>query len=180
MSSPIKSKTLIITLLVLACLLVGYFFLLPLYRKADEVRQLLAQAETEKANLSSAETEMDNFLKEYQSLSGDQKLVDLALPTNDLQLSSLLANLENLAKSSGLSLANLRLREKDTTQKALENAIDYADLDLEASGTYPGLKNFWLLLESNLRIIDVQEINVQVEENDIIQFQLFLRAYYQK
>src|SRR3990167_3278504 len=162
MQSNIKSRSLIMVLAVIACLILAYFFLFPNYSRLNDNKQLVAQAEVESEKLKQAESDLNNFLKDYEDLKKEREVVQMALPAKDFSLPFLLANMEELVKSSGLTVSTINIKEADQTKQVADNAVDYKDLEIQVNGSYAGFKNFLLLMESNLRIMDLQQINFQV------------------
>ena len=78
-------------------------------------------------------------------------------------------------------MSTINIKEADQTKQVADNAVDYKDLEIQVNGSYAGFKNFLLLMESNLRIMDLQQINFQVvEESNNIQYNMVIRVYYQK
>lgn len=181
MIKDIKSKALTVIILLLAILLVGYFFVMPQWQKYSLNRDVLKQVRLEQEDLKQAQASLASFLDEYDNLISKKVLTDQTLPVGSVSFPSIMASLEKMAQDSFLALGGMQVKAKGSTApRVLENALDYSDVELSLVGSYPSFRNFLLLLESHMRIIDVQSVSFQVDESDSVQFQVVLRTYYQK
>lgn len=179
MPSNFKTKTLTLLLLAAACVFAAYFAYRQ-YQHLSGSRALLNQAEAEKTKLEDAQKQINKFLEEYASLTGEQTQANAALPVGGANAATVLAQVDKLAQLSGLTLGSLSIRDKNVEVKIAENGVDFQDIEMEVSGSYPAFSNFLLLVEANLRLIDVQNISARAEEENLIKYKLVMRTYYQK
>lgn len=180
MQTHLKTKSFASAVLFLICVVLGFFLVLPKWREFSDSQSLLTQANSEYNKLKEAESRLNNFLEEFEKLSEQAKVANSALPAADKKVPALLSSIEQMAKSSGLSLHSIVVGDKPDQIKILDNAIDTVDLEVSMSGSYPAFRNFLLLLETDLRIVDLQKVSFQVENPNNIKFQIALRSYYQK
>lgn len=179
MTFNIKTRSLILLILAIACVTAGYFAYTS-YQKFSENKAFLALAKGEEKKIKDAQNQISDFLASYAKLTKEQQDANNALPVKNPSASTILAQIDNLSKASGMVLGNVSVREKNVNEVVPENGIESMNIELEASGSYPSLKNFLLLAESHLRIIDLQDISFQVESDTLIKFKMVLRTYYQK
>jgi len=181
MTDTLQSRIIIASLLLVACLGIGYFFTSSQWTNYSVTKSVLAQKQTEKEGLKSALARAQNFVNDYKAKSKDASIVDLALPVSNPDLSNLIATLGEQAKSSGLALSNFSIVDVIPTTGAVSaNGIQTQKITLKASGNYASFKDFILRLQTGLRIMDVDQITARAEENGDVEYQITLRTYYQK
>lgn len=174
-------KSLTLFVLVIFDIAVAYFLVYPFWNKAMLSKSELTRSEIDHAKFVLVQGESQSFLDQYRSLSSDAALVSAALPVKDVKTPNLLALLDNFAQAAGLSLANISLVDKPAEQTVVaENTVQAQEVDLAVSGTYPSFKDFVLRLQSSLRLIDIEEVSLQVDDQGNINYQLKLQVYYQK
>jgi len=129
----------------------------------------------------------------YNSKQEDIKKVYYVLP-KEKQIPELIVQFEALASGNGLILEDLSIQEKKRAQKTKKEEeqrtsevilqeVETLKISLKVTGTYSSFESFLKTLESNVRIMDIQDINFnskenKQEENLFIDFDVELEAYY--
>src|SRR3989338_3765957 len=106
MTSNLKTKTLTLLLLIIACGIAVYFGYNQ-YQKLEGSKALLDQALAEQKKLKEASDQITKFLEEYVSLSSEQAEANTALPVGSPASATALAQIDKLAKSSGLLIGSI-------------------------------------------------------------------------
>jgi Tfp pilus assembly protein PilO len=177
------SKSIIALLLVIISFVLGYFAVLPRWSSYLLAKDELATEKQTQQELEKAQKEMNNFLADYKSHSQEAAQLNNALPLTQSQVYNVLKNLEDIGKSSGLTLGALNVIESPNSDQlgASENSIQTIEINLTVNGNSDGFRNFLTLLESNLRIIDVQSVQMLNDNTGIdIKHQIRFKTYYQK
>jgi Tfp pilus assembly protein PilO len=178
MQKDIKTQSIVLTILVIASLIVGYFVTVPFWKKLSTAQAELSRAQVEQESLQTAHSDMENFLGKFNSLSDKAEVAEKALPS-DPQPAILLASVEQLANSAGLALSSVNVLESVRGNESTNAVISY-DIQMAGSGSYFSVRDFLNRLELHLRIIDLQSFNLKVDESNTILFEMQLRTYYQK
>lgn len=181
MTDSLQSKVLVGVLLFLACIGVGYFFTSEQWSAYQLSKSQLAQKQAEQQQLNEAISQAQNFVNEYDTKAKDAPLVNLAIPAKDADLSNLIATLGDLAKSSGLTLSNFSINDVLPLEgEVRDNSIMTQQVRLDASGNYASFKDFLLRLQTSARIMDVDQVSAKADDSGQVEYQITLRAYYQK
>lgn len=180
MQKDIKTQSVVLSILIVASLIVGYFITVPFWRKLSTARGELVRAQLDQKNFLAAQADLENFLQKFTTLSDKAEIAAKALPSEP-QAAVLLASIEQLANGSGLALASVNVI--DSAQAAYEpaaNSVIAYDVQISGSGSYFSFKDFLNRLERHLRITDLQSLNFKVDEANNLGFELQIRTYYQK
>lgn len=180
MPKDFKTQSLVLTTLVVASLIVGYFVTVPFWRKLSVARAELTRAQLDQTNLKSAQSELQAFLNKYESLSDQAKLAAKALPSAP-ESAVLLASIEQLANAAGVALSSINVIDSAPTgaEPPAFSVIPH-EVSIDGSGSYFSFRDFLSRLENHLRIVDLRTIDFSVDEAFNLQFQMQVRAYYQK
>lgn len=184
--------------LILVFFIGGYFVILPKFssiRSLGNDLKLKQQAGAERASQLAG---IQNLVSEYQKSSDELKALDEALPPAP-RIPELLANIEYLAKLSGLEVADIQIASAPTlsslgagkslgqvqrAESLLSAAQDLGIMQVEVNtaGQYEAMKNFLTNIEQNMRLLDVQVLAIQEagEKDEHQGFSLRLQTYYQK
>lgn len=185
--NQIASGLLVPGLLILAGI-IGYFLLLPEFKIISSARAVLAEKRTTADSRMASFGGVKNLVADFADHRTELAVIDEALPDSPA-IPELLANLESLAKQSGLTVSNIQLQlgssEGQTlAQKAAVPGENMGSMtvDLEVSGQYPQLSAFILNAERNLRLLDIQSIGFsQSSDNSRTQsYVIQIQTYYQK
>lgn len=181
MQKDLKTQSLVITLLVVASMVIGYFVTFAFWDNYSKSKAELARAEFDRSSLLDAQAQLEAFLRKFETLYDKAEIAGKALPTKP-ETAVLLASLEELAKLSGMALSTVNIIENiDATNTATPiYSIMITDLQLNASGSYFSFNDFLNRLEHHLRLTDIKSISFELDDANNIQAQIQLRTYYQK
>ncbi len=179
-----QSKSILAVVLVIIALALGYFAVLPRWASYKDARAQLADANTKHEQLVAAQKQLDSFLAEYRQHLTEAQNLNNSLPLNEGQVYNFLKNLDDLSKATGLSLGNLSIVDSPDADPlgAGPNTIRAVNVSFVTSGSSAAVTQFLSKIESNLRIIDITNIDMSSDDNtgNIIKYQIKLRVYYQK
>lgn len=167
-------------IIIIACLVVGYFVTLPQWNKYSLAKDQLAAMQNENKRLSAALSSIQSFVDTYNARKSEAPTVTLALPVRSSDLANFTASIGDLAKSSGVTLSNITVETSPSTGAAADNSIQVVPINLIASGSYASFRDFMIRLAGHLRIIDVGHIGLRSDESGFLQYQIHLKTYYQK
>lgn len=184
-----RSKSVIAIGLLLVCVVIGYFIFSNLLPAYNLTKNNLTKAETDHTQLNEALSSVQNFVNNFKNKSLDLNKANLSLPNKNVDLPNFLADLQQLASASGVSLSNLQTTDVTpaTGQPTQENAIEAVDVNIIASANFASLSEFLLNLENSLRLIDVYHVTIRGDQNStgssaitLLQYQIKMYIYYQK
>ncbi|OGE81584.1 MAG: hypothetical protein A3H72_03070 [Candidatus Doudnabacteria bacterium RIFCSPLOWO2_02_FULL_48_8] len=180
MQKDFKTQSMAVSLLTLVCILAGYFGVYKFWEKysiaAAQQKVVIRDGQT----LAAAQTELNQFLDQFESLEKETEIARKALPTNE-ELAVLLASIDELSKLSGFAISTINQNSNPDVAKAVTQfSVIPMDLQISGSGSYFSFKDFLRRLESHLRLIDVSNINFRVDEVENLQVEMRVRTYYQK
>ena len=178
--------------------LLGYFLLWPKYKDVMGARQAVA---TKKTFLQNRITQLQNIealLVEYEKKKQQLIPIDQALPTAP-RIPELLANLELLSKQSGLNITSLEItpapssntptpgqtvaevKKTEDLRSSTEN-LNILQINIRMIGRYPNLRAWFSNLEQNLRLLDVQVVDIgeSDDKNGGQGYTLKIYTYYQR
>jgi len=181
------SSALLVPVLVLAGIAFSYFMVWPQYvRIKDSKADLAAREATVRERRTSVES-INALVADLQSKRTSLQPVEESLPRTP-DIPELLANLEFLARQSGLIVENISIQlaqdvlGPDGLPRQTENDLGIIQVDFSVSGQYPQLRALILNMEANLRLLDIQAINFGAvnDETQTQSYSVRLQAYYQK
>lgn len=162
----------------------GYFFTYKQWNDLSKNRTELSTVQEQNKTLTESQSQMKNFLSRYHSLSEEQLTADKIIPVKEADIHNFLQNLSKYSQDSAVFVTGTSFTESKV--KPLPNAVTYVDMKITANGTYPSLRNFIDLLETNLRLVDINTINASVQstqdptkQTDSLDYVINARIYYQ-
>ncbi len=151
-------------------------------QQARNERELMRQV------IKKDETVFQKFNQVRQQ--GEVQKVKQAIPV-ELKLDSTLEVLRGLAQSSGLVVSGVKIMPKSSDQSTQEGDAENSDqqnkiassavLELTSEGSYEGLRVLTRAIETNLPLMDIQEVQVRGEsegEESSLQINMSLKTYY--
>lgn len=145
---------------VIIAALVGFLLISPAYQKvkADRVEYITAlnTYQTQKA----LQENINEINSKTKSLRTELDKLAVALPAEE-ESETILVQLENIATDASMKL--LAISPQPTSDlEVKDDSVPYQHLDvmIQLSGTYAQFKTFLEKIEKNLRIIDIQSINM--------------------
>lgn len=145
--------------LVLVCFLIAYFLIwLSLPEIKNNQRELIKEKRTLEEKESTL-TEFKRVSEKYKKNSKNLKTINqLLLPEPDLPL--ILIQLEALAAQNKIEIKNISFSPLEKSDKG----VGILPVNLDTKGSYLSLKNFLEAIATNLNIMEVENIALQVEK----------------
>lgn len=130
-----------------------------------------------------AVNQVKELINTYKSQAQLENALSLTLPTSK-DMPYLMADIDGLAESSGLTVKSILFKDLPSRQSSnsLANNIGVLEIQTRLSGSYEGIKSFIRNIETNVRIMDVQGMQIDSgiksgqSSSDLI---LSAHAYYQ-
>ncbi len=181
-----------------------FFLIIPLWSSVDDLRATLDELELERVEIEKFLTKIRQVERNYLELEEEAQKVFLALPEGK-DIPYLLIQFEDLVRENGLLLDGTKFsqtteEEKRSGQKIISPSSQEAaqvklptgvlilSVNVDVSGSYEAFKNYLNSLENNIRLMDIEQINLKSQaesENSIFdnfgifQFGLKINTYYQ-
>jgi Tfp pilus assembly protein PilO len=180
---------LLILLLVIALISVWQFFVSPIFDSIDILKKEIVSKEKEIASKEADIKKMKSFEAQLEDLNEERERMEIALPSKP-NIEELMIEFEALVtKKGGMALNSINItpikRSISSNQKLLEdNKIQYITIKLNVQGSYDALKRVLILIQKDLRLMDVQKITFSArpkeksEELSIYDFSIDIQTYY--
>lgn len=181
---------LIIVFISLTIFLAGFFILLiPKYKKA------ISQVEIAKNNMETEYAEFSRYLNRLETLNSAYRSVDKrevdrinSLLPDTPELENLMSQVEAIAKNSGALLVSLGIEDVSGSAKSAANKSGAKKISASPDGLnkvkltanlvgldYAGFKGLLKVIESNLRLLDIERVSFTPKGNAI---SLEMTSYY--
>ncbi len=166
----------------------GLFFGLTtgLFAEIDALRLSKIQAS---ADLNEALKLKENFntLRDQASAikPSERSQLDLILPQS-INTVDLLAQINSIAKSGAMTLADVKIKTNETKAKSVKsarneiNSLGTATFNFNVSGSYGSLRQFLSNLERNFRLVDISTISFNAVDKEPYQYAIELKTYWLK
>lgn len=141
--------------LVLICLAYVWFFFLPLRARMTQLDAKLTQLLSKKAEQEAIAQNLEAFKQEYQEMERALQTAMAQLP-NKKEIPTLLENISNLGRESGLELPLFR--------PGLEQPKDfYAEvpIDIKLLGSFQNMLDFFFYVGALPRIVTVSDLVIE-------------------
>jgi Tfp pilus assembly protein PilO len=148
------------------------FAIIPFWNSIGTIRAEIKEKEKRISELKDLIEKVEGLEDEYQNLKSKQEKLNQAVPDKK-RTSHLLTQLEEMAFSNGLLLNDISFKEKQSSgltsqtpqqieekKKDLPGGASKMRVDINLSGSYGALKNFFKALEKNIRTMDVRSFNI--------------------
>lgn len=163
----------------------GYvFFIRPAYEDILELRGALKARSKLLQEQSLAIAKVNDLIIQYQGTGRLQDTVSLSLPLKE-DLSSIFNQLRTLAEINNLSIEIFGVKPqsfKSLSERPLVKNIGTLQLSLKVTGPYQNFKDFLKGVETNIRVMDVQQATVEkvaASGADFFSYNLLINTYYQ-
>ena len=190
----------ILGLVLLVASMVLYFeFILPVY---DEVLAIKAQKLGREEFLNGKKSiikQVQSLIDTYEGQGQVQQVVSLTLPAEE-DIGGAIAQLNGLARNSGFIVRSLSISTTDfyggeanesgngeNSAAVIQKPIGRVSISASMAGSYDNLKSFISLLETNVRIFDLENLAISPNlsgnkgsAQDIFEYSLGVVTYYQK
>jgi Tfp pilus assembly protein PilO len=199
LSSADFSSGIMVPILIVAIGVVAYFLVWAKYKDLQDTRTNLAQEQAKVTLRESELSSVQTLIADFEAKKADLQVLDEALPEAP-QIPELLANFDALTKQSGLFLTSVNLQPVLTDASAVQigtptvprlsvlpspqgKNMGIIQASLSLKGAYVNLKTFFAGLEQNLRIMNVQSVQIKStseEHPETKDITIVLQVYYQK
>ncbi len=180
-----KNYSIAALILVLACIIGGYVVFTNYWKEYNASKNSLAEAKANNARLISSLNSVESFLEAYDEQQENVPMVNLALPSKQVDMANFISSIATVAQSSSVVLSGVQITDPTNNRPVpIENTIAPQTISLSVSGTYLAFKDFLLRVEQHLRIIDVKHVTLgggsTGQGPQVLQYQLQLQTYYQQ
>lgn len=121
------------------------------------------------------------IIAKYQNETGLKDTASLALPVGE-NVPGALAQINAIVKNSGVSLTNMSFKiaglQKST--KLYAKRMGNLEVTAEAQGSYDGIKSFIRMIESNVRVSNINTLAIVGTDDDVYKASLMFTMYYQE
>jgi len=158
----------ILSILIAALFIIGtllvYLNLIP--PEAQEIaarRAIVASKEAAFRNQEQAVGQVQDLIGQFKNIATLQETVALAMP-NDPATIGALRQIEAIARTSGVSLVGLDFKviaPRSAANQSFIKKLGTVEIDVNAEGTYEGLKRFLQLFETSVRVTNVKEFKFE-------------------
>jgi len=180
-----RTVSLLVSALVLIAAVVGYVILVkPAYREILQLRGVLKSKSDFFNEQSLAIGKVDNMILQYQGASKLQDTVSLSFPLKE-DLASLFNQLRTLAELSGLRIEIFGVKPlsfQSLVAAPLIKNVGTLQVSLRVTGSYEAFKQFLGGLETNVRLMNVQQITIErlgSAAANLFSYNLLVNTYYQ-
>ena len=166
--SPKSNRQALIALLCFVVIVgVAYFVINPSISGLKEVNAKIDAKNQEISTLKANINTLNTLKTQLEQAKDTANKLELAVPTKD-DIPEILVQIENMAKDSGLKINSIQTTNEDTQ--------GYVPISVSLQGDYIGFSKFLSELETNIRPMTIQTINMasakQEEAPNIINFTL--------
>ena len=172
-------KSFSIPILLFGALLLATFLIWPLYQ---EFKDLKNQVEEKQAELFETEKYFSNLSQISENISNYQDSlvkIESALP-QEPSLASLLNFFQKESSENGLLLKNVNQAEvkRKEEPKGILAKVKETYLNLNLTGDYLSLRGFLESLEKSSRLIEVENISIDVSEEGFPEYNILIKVYH--
>jgi len=182
--------------LMAAAFIIFVSFTRPAYDEIQQIRNEKYTFDLELKNKKQAIEDVITLIKQHQNDSSFSESISMVFPTSP-ELSSALAQIHSLAVDiNRLALASISVSESGNQISrssggsggggiTLEKPIRTISFNLNLAGSYSNLKNFLGMIEKNIRLFDIESVNLNPAASgskvpvDLYSYQVKITAYYQ-
>jgi len=153
------SKMILYLGLILACFLIAYFLI---WLSFPEVKNNQKELIKERKTLEEKESTIAEFQRisgKYKKISKNLKIINQILPSEADQ-PLILIQLGALATQNKVEITNISFSPLKNSDKG----VGILPVNINAKGSYLALKNFLESIATNLNIMEVQNLTLEVEE----------------
>ena len=173
------NKDLIASMVLGLSIFLFFILVIPQYDGLRGVNAALEEREQLLIERNAAIAKVKSLDSQIQGRQSDINKILVFLPDNK-QIDQLLSSIEQASQQAGLQLISLSSSAPSTGVIGQYGRL-FVSMDLE--GFYPNIINFLTNLESNLRLYDINEINVAESSGDlsgVLTVKIDLNAYFLK
>lgn len=158
-----------------------FVFVLPAWNDVSSLMAVKEEGQKELENRESIVANIDELLAQYEKAKSDLDKISLAIP-NSAQLPELLIQLEEIVKKNGMVMGDIKFSQEQESSKSKValNDIKTIKINIEAEGSYLNFKGLLRDLETNIRLMNVNNISFSRsgDDQDSIKFIIGMTSYY--
>ncbi len=159
----------------------------PEYSETQEMRGRISMKSQLFGEQGAATAQIQRLVADYQGLASIQDTLSLLIPQEE-HAPQALNQVTNIAKANNLDIQSINTQKlpfqpkKPGQTSLLIKRVGVLRVDIQLSGTYEALKAFIQTIETNIRIMDVQRIDIatQSDPNKPYLFNVTIDTYYQE
>jgi Tfp pilus assembly protein PilO len=174
-------------LIIIGIVLCYWFLIKPKWGEYRDAKQSLSVSQKNLQKLEGEKEQFQRLLAELKESSTEVALLDEAIPL-DHRITKIELLLDNLAGSAGMQVAGMTVDQIDPTpmagnktvlanQYGATRKVVISHVSMSLTGTLEQFKGFLQLVESNGRIIDIDNITAAAESDGTLSYKLKLKAY---
>ena len=169
--------------LVLA-VIVHVLFVRPVYSEVVELRSTLKAKSEFYQDQGQAITRVNDLIAQYQGVGQLQQTVSMSFPVSE-DLSAIFNQLRTLAEVNNLSIKIFGVKPlalQSLSERNLVKNVGTLQLSLKVLGSYESFKGFLRGIETNIRVMDTQQITVEQmgkPGTNFYSYTLLINTYYQ-
>jgi len=178
--SLLLSGGLIVVSLVIFVILVG-----PAYEEVLQLRNELAPQTILLLDTQQDVSRVQSLKAQYQNSERIIASLDDNLPPQEL-VASLMSQINAISRSSGVTMRAIGISylpvRPSTVRLSFARGVGTLRLELASVGNYSSLKRFLQLLETNIRVMDVNALSIDLaasSNQDIYNYSVTVDTYYQ-
>ncbi len=184
-----RNISLLISLALMVAALVVFFSLdWPTISNISESSKKLSQVKAKYDEQFQSVQVAKSIINQYKSLSGVSQTISLSVPRGP-EIQNVVAQLDNLASQSGLEVQSINFDMPTLSALVAERGDQLAkknrilNISLSLNGSYESFKTWLSSVESNIRLMDVENISFASLGGATgvgrFNFKVSLSAYYQ-
>ena len=153
---------------------------LPLYNRISDLDVAIKEREDLLKSRSTVIANIQELNKEYQKRIPDITKLSAIVPSKK-SVAEVLSAVNDVSVRNGIELFSSSIVGQKTSD-ANDSPYNLLSLEMGLNGSYPGLTNFLLALERNLRLIDITSVNATANlgNTSALNFVVKGNAYYLK
>jgi len=179
---------LLILLLIIVLVSVWQFFISPIFDSIDVLKKEIVSQEKDITSKKADIDKIKSFEGQLENLKEERKKMEVALPS-EAKIEELMIEFEALVtKKGGMALNTINItpikRNISKNQELEDSEMQYVAIKLSVQGSYDALKRVLVLIQKDLRLMDIQKISFSArpkeksEELSIYDFSIDLQTYY--
>ena len=157
--------------------IVFWIFVMPVWDRMSLLNGAIAEREEILSSRKEILVRIDELNRQYQERSSDVNRISSVVP-NAKSVAELVSTIEAITQQTGVQLVDLTMGGSGKEQQELQTIL----FEIGLIGNYPSLTALLDLAEKNLRMIDVQQINVSQASipgaQTALSFRIKANAYY--
>lgn len=178
-----NSKLLI--LLVIVLLITGWRFgIAPLFEEINTLQAMLDDQEKMVAQKQTERDKLQAYKEQLSSLTSEREKLKMILP-QEPEKEKLLVEIDKLLAKAGVHTSNISISEQRQKDKEQDINVKQLLIKLNIRDSYSSLKQFIMLVQRELRLMDIQDIQFSSRRQregeqgiPLYDFQVNIATYY--